>query len=153
MVTFLGGTAGLWIKVGRAGGGPCSRGIRRSSARPLSHPLTSSAAAASCLLRREPIKTLICLHTRKLSPWPRVSGLVGEGLVKEALGRSCLFVGRRRKTRKTTAEQWFIATIFTLDFSNGLVGEGNRRCFQSVVGGGQMGKLLRGKLALGRAKA
>lgn len=91
-------------------------GSPHSSPRHLSHPLTGSAAAASCLLRREPIKTLICLHTRKLSPWPQGNGLVGEGLAEEALGASRLFVSRRRRMKKTTAEQSFIATIFTLDY-------------------------------------
>lgn len=116
MVTFLGGTVGLWIKVG-LGGGPCSRWVTRSSARPFSHPLTGSAEAASCLFRWEPIKTLICLHMRKLSHWPRGSGFVGEELVEDALGRSCLFVSRRRKKgKKTMAEQSFITMIFTLDY-------------------------------------
>lgn len=52
--------------------------------------LTGSAAAASSLLRREPIKTLICLHTRKRSPWVRGRRVGrGEGLVEEALVFFC----------------------------------------------------------------
>lgn len=93
----------------------------------LSHPLTGSAAAASFLLRQEPIKTLICLHVRKLC------GLVGEEPVEEVI----VFVGSCLSPRHSLLA---IQLTFNVD-------EGSRRRFQSVVGGGQLGKL-----ALGRAK-